>query len=142
MIYKRIQPTQGPVFRGLAAHPSAEAAPIAQQLPQALAAQAALPAQVEPAPTAEAEVEVEDSTNLHDVESPMVGTFYRSPAPEADAYVEVGDIVKPGTVLCIVEAMKLMNEIKADVAGRVAKVMVDNAQPVEFGQPLFRLDQA
>jgi acetyl-CoA carboxylase biotin carboxyl carrier protein len=72
--------------------------------------------------------------------SPFVGTFYRSPSPEQPAFVEVGSVVKKGQVLCIVEAMKLMNEIEAEVAGKVVEVLVENGQPVEFGQPLFRIE--
>ena len=71
------------------------------------------------------------------IEAPMVGTFYRAPAPDASPYVEVGDTVNEDTVVCIVEAMKVMNEIKAGMRGKIADVMVENAQPVEFGQPLF-----
>ena len=77
---------------------------------------------------------------LHVVRSPMVGTFYRSPAPDADPYVEVGDEVGPDTVVCIIEAMKLMNEIESDISGRVVKRLVENAQPVEFGQTLFLVE--
>ena len=71
------------------------------------------------------------------VKSPMVGTFYRSPSPGAKAFVEVGQAVKPGDTLCIIEAMKLLNEIEAEVAGEVKEVLVENGQPVEYGQPLF-----
>lgn len=71
------------------------------------------------------------------VKSPMVGTFYRSPSPGAKAFVEVGQSVKPGDTLCIIEAMKLLNEIEAEVAGEVSEVLVENGQPVEYGQPLF-----
>jgi len=71
------------------------------------------------------------------IASPMVGTFYRAPAPDADPYVEVGDRVEVGQTVCIVEAMKLMNEIEAETRGRVVKILVENAQPVEFGQKLF-----
>jgi acetyl-CoA carboxylase biotin carboxyl carrier protein len=73
------------------------------------------------------------------IESPMVGTFYRSPSPDKDSYVEVGSTVKLGDTLCIVEAMKLMNEIEADVGGTIAEILVENAQPVQFGQPLFKI---
>ena len=73
----------------------------------------------------------------HVVKSPMVGTFYRSSAPGAPAFVEVGQSIKQGDTLCIIEAMKLLNEIDADVAGTVTKILVENGQPVEFGQPLF-----
>jgi acetyl-CoA carboxylase biotin carboxyl carrier protein len=76
----------------------------------------------------------------HAVTSPFVGTFYRTPAPDQPAFVDVGSVVKKGQVLCIIEAMKLMNEIEADVAGRVAEILVENGQPVEFGQTLFRIE--
>ena len=72
--------------------------------------------------------------------SPMVGTFYRTPAPDASPFVEVNDIVKPGQTVCIVEAMKLMNEIEAEVEGRIVKILIENGQPVEYNQPLFLLE--
>lgn len=75
--------------------------------------------------------------NMHEVRSPIVGTFYRAPAPDADSYANVGDEVEQGTVLCIVEAMKLMNEIESDVSGKIVKILVDNGKPVEYNQPLF-----
>lgn len=71
------------------------------------------------------------------VKSPMVGTFYRSPAPDADAFVDVGDTVKPGDTLCIIEAMKMLNQIEAEEAGTVSAILVDNGEPVEYDQPLF-----
>lgn len=74
-----------------------------------------------------------------DIKSPMIGTFYRSPSPESAAYVEVGTEVNPETVVCIIEAMKVMNEIKAEAKGVITQVMVENAKPVEFGQPLFKI---
>jgi acetyl-CoA carboxylase biotin carboxyl carrier protein len=73
----------------------------------------------------------------HEIRSPIVGTFYRAPAPDADPYVQVGDIITKGSVLCIVEAMKLMNEIESDVDGRIVKILVDSGKPVEYNQPLF-----
>ena len=76
----------------------------------------------------------------HEIKSPIVGTFYRSPAPDADSYVEVGHEVQAKSVLCIIEAMKLMNEIESDVAGKVVKILVENGQPVEYNQPLFLID--
>ena len=82
------------------------------------------------------------STDLVDVESPMVGTFYRAPSPEADPYVEVGGTVAAGDVLCVIEAMKLMNELECEVAGRIAEICVENAEPVDFGQVLFRVNPA
>jgi acetyl-CoA carboxylase biotin carboxyl carrier protein len=80
------------------------------------------------------------AANLVKIEAPMVGTFYRASAPDAAPFVQEGDVVKDGQVLCIIEAMKLMNEIEAKVAGRIARVLVENGQPVEFGQPLFLVD--
>ncbi|HTJ00845.1 MAG TPA: acetyl-CoA carboxylase biotin carboxyl carrier protein [Dongiaceae bacterium] len=79
------------------------------------------------------------ASNELDVKSPMIGTFYRSPSPESEPYVEVGTEVNPDTVVCIIEAMKVMNEIKAEVKGVVTQVLTDNAKPVEFGQPLFKV---
>jgi oxaloacetate decarboxylase alpha subunit len=76
------------------------------------------------------------------ITSPMVGTFYRAPAPDADPYVEVGDMVEAGQTVCIVEAMKLMNEIESEARGRIVQILVENAQPVEFGQKLFLLEPA
>jgi acetyl-CoA carboxylase biotin carboxyl carrier protein len=77
--------------------------------------------------------------NEVDIKSPMIGTFYRAPSPESAAYVEVGTEVNPDTVVCIIEAMKVMNEIKAEAKGVITQVMVENAKPVEFGQPLFKI---
>lgn len=77
---------------------------------------------------------------LHVIKSPLVGTFYRAPAPGAPPFVEEGDIVSPGQVLCIIEALKVMNEIESDVRGKVVKILVENGQPVEYGQPLFLID--
>jgi acetyl-CoA carboxylase biotin carboxyl carrier protein len=78
--------------------------------------------------------------HLKAVTSPMVGTFYRAPAPDADPYVEIGATVDVGQTVCIIEAMKLMNEIESDVKGRIVQILVENAQPVEFGQKLFLVD--
>jgi acetyl-CoA carboxylase biotin carboxyl carrier protein len=75
--------------------------------------------------------------DLHIISSPIVGTFYRSPSPTADAFVKIGSNVEPETVVCIIEAMKLMNEIQAETSGEVVKIYVENGQPVEYGQPLF-----
>ena len=79
------------------------------------------------------------ATGEVDIKSPMIGTFYRAPSPEAGNYIEVGASVTPETVVCIIEAMKVMNEIKAEVKGVVTQVLVENAKPVEFGQPLFKV---
>ena len=83
--------------------------------------------------------EVEPAAGIT-IEAPMVGTFYRAPSPNAEPYVHEGDVVKEGQILCIIEAMKLMNEIESKVTGRVQKIFVENAQPVEFGQPLFLVE--
>ena len=93
------------------------------------------PAAVSPATPAAAEPE----EKLHEVKSPIVGTFYESPSPGSPAFVKAGDIVEIGQVLCIVEAMKLMNEIESDVAGEVVKRIAASGQPVEYGQPLFAI---
>jgi acetyl-CoA carboxylase biotin carboxyl carrier protein len=85
-------------------------------------------------------VEAPRASPLKDIKSPMVGTFYKSPEPGADPYVKVGTRVTTGQTVCIIEAMKIMNEIEAEIAGVVREVMVDDAQPVEFGQVLFRVD--
>jgi acetyl-CoA carboxylase biotin carboxyl carrier protein len=75
-----------------------------------------------------------------EIRAPMVGTFYRAPSPEAPPYVEVGQTIEAGQVICIIEAMKLMNEIKSEVRGKLLEILVDNAEPVEFGQPMFLID--
>ena len=97
------------------------------QAPQAIASSGA--AAAPPAPV----------TNETEIKSPMIGTFYRAPSPESAPYVEVGTEVNPETVVCIIEAMKVMNEIKAEAKGVITQVMVENAKPVEFGQPLFKV---
>ncbi|MBC8097480.1 MAG: acetyl-CoA carboxylase biotin carboxyl carrier protein [Akkermansiaceae bacterium] len=74
-----------------------------------------------------------------EIKSPMIGTFYRSPSPESGSYAEIGTEVNPDTVVCIIEAMKVMNEIKAEARGIITQVLIDNAKPVEFGQPLFKI---
>jgi len=75
-----------------------------------------------------------------EIKAPMVGTFYRAPSPEASSYVEAGQVIEPGQVICIIEAMKLMNEIKSEVKGKLLEILVDNAEPVEFGQPMFLIE--
>ena len=103
--------------------------------PAAIAPVAAAPVAAAPAPAVSAAPAVRDLSNAQ--KSPMVGTFYRAPGPNAPAFVEIGQQVKAGDTLCIIEAMKLLNEIDADVSGTVTKILVENGQPVEFGQPLF-----
>ena len=118
---------------------------------QVVAAQAApsvMAAALAPAPVLEASIASEPGTaipeedDLHPVSSPIVGTFYRAPNPDADPYVKVGDFVEQGQTLCIVEAMKLMNEIEADISGMVVRVLPENAQPVEYGESLFMVRPA
>lgn len=92
------------------------------------------------APGAESAVPAKPEVKYHEVKSPIVGTFYRAPAPDADPYIQVGQAVQAGTVLCIIEAMKLMNEIECDVAGRIVKIAVENGQPVEYNQTLFFIE--
>lgn len=113
----------------------AEASPVIHYAPAPGAPAApAVPASA-PAPATAAAA----PSNLKDIASPMVGTFYSSPSPDSPAYVEVGQTVTPDTVVCIIEAMKVMNEIKAEVAGVVAEVVAENGKPVQFGEPLFRV---
>jgi acetyl-CoA carboxylase biotin carboxyl carrier protein len=88
------------------------------------------PGQPAPAPAA----------NVKEVRSPMVGTFYRAPSPDAAPYVEIGQYVKPGQTLCIIEAMKLMNELESEFAGKIIKILVENGQPVEYNHPLFLIE--
>ena len=108
-----------------------------QQQPVAMPSPAAAPMPVAAPVSASA-----PGSALHEVRSPIVGTFYRSPAPEAPAFVQVGGTVQKGSVLCIVEAMKLMNEIESDVAGKIVEIKVENGQPVEYDQVLFLIEPA
>ncbi|HVH69094.1 MAG TPA: acetyl-CoA carboxylase biotin carboxyl carrier protein [Gemmatimonadales bacterium] len=114
---------------GGAHHVVVQAPPAAGHL--SAASSAGAPAAPAPAPVA---------SHLVDIKSPMVGTFYAAPEPGAEPYVKVGSRVATGQVVCIIEAMKIMNEIESEVAGVVREVLVENAQPVEFGQPLYRVD--
>ena len=106
-------------------------AAVPMQIAQAAPA-AAAPAPAPAAPAAPVE-------NLKEITSPMVGTFYASPSPDSPAYIQVGQVVTPDTVVCIVEAMKVMNEIKAEVSGTIAEVCAENGKPVQFGQALFKV---
>ena len=129
---------------------SAEAQHIVVQAPTAIpqvaapvaAAPVAAPAPAAAAPIAAAPASSDDDSKYIKVLSPMIGTFYRSPGPDKDNFVQVGDTIKPGDVLCIIEAMKLFNEIEAEVSGRIVKVLVDDSSPVEYDQPLFLVDPA
>ena len=102
-------------------------------------APAAASAAPQPAAPAEAAPAVSDGLS---VKSPMVGTFYRSPSPDADVFVKEGDVISVGQTVCIIEAMKIMNEIEAEVGGRISKVLVENGSPVEYNSPLFLVDPA
>ena len=99
---------------------------------------AAVPATVPPA--AAAAPAEEENSNLIEVKSPMIGTFYRSPSPDKPAFFEVGETIKSGDTVCIIEAMKLFNEIESEVSGKIVKVLVDDSTPVEYDQPLFLID--
>ncbi|MFH1888889.1 MAG: acetyl-CoA carboxylase biotin carboxyl carrier protein [Candidatus Omnitrophota bacterium] len=80
------------------------------------------------------------ASNTIEIKAPMVGTFYRAPSPEVPPYVEKGQVIEPGQVICIIEAMKLMNEIKSEIKGRILEILVDNTEPVEFGQPIYLIE--
>jgi acetyl-CoA carboxylase biotin carboxyl carrier protein len=101
---------------------------------------AVAPAPVAAAPVAAAAPAVSESDNYLTIKSPMIGTFYRSASPDKPSFVNVGDEIKAGQVLCVVEAMKLFNEIEAEISGRIVKVLVDNASPIEYDQPLFLVE--
>ena len=113
------------------------AAPQAQVVAQPQFAAAPAPAPAAPAAPAPAP---EENSNLIEVKSPMIGTFYRSTSPDKDPFVNVGSVIKSGDPICIIEAMKLFNEIEAEVSGKIVKVLVDDAKPVEYDQPLFLVD--
>lgn len=102
------------------------------------AAPVAAPAAAPAAPAAAGE----DTSKYITVKSPMIGTFYRRPSPDKDFFVNVGDEIKPGQAVCVIEAMKLFNEIESEVSGRIVKILVDDASPVEYDQPLFLVDPA
>ena len=112
---------------GAQAAPQVQAAAPVAEIPAAAPAAAAQPAAAE-------------SGNYVTIKSPMIGTFYRSASPEKPSFANVGDEIKPGSILCIIEAMKLFNEIESEVSGRIVKVLVDNASPVEYDQPLFLVE--
>ena len=122
-IHQMVAPMQAPVYA-----PSQ----MMQQAPQNLSAQS-------PA-TEKSKQETPAPTNTITIKSPMIGTFYRSPGPDKPSFVNVGDEVAPGKVVCIIEAMKLFNEIESEVSGKIVKVLVDDASPVEYDQPLFLVE--
>ncbi len=114
-----------------------------QQIPmpaqQPIAQAPAAPAAPAPAPAEEAP-KAEDDSKYITIKSPIIGTFYRKPSPDKPSFVEVGDTISQGDVLCVIEAMKLFNDIESEVSGKVVKVLVDDSSPVEFDQPLFLID--
>ena len=115
---------------------------IVQQIPMAAAPVAAAPAPVatEAAPAATPAASEEDNSTYITIKSPIIGTFYRKPAPDKPNFVEVGKEIQQGDVLCVIEAMKLFNDIESEVSGKIVKILVDDSSPVEFDQPLFLVD--
>ncbi len=112
-----------------------------QQIPMQQPMQQQLPPQNSAAPQeASSPVPSNEEANYITVKSPIIGTLYRRPAPDKDVFVEVGDTIKEGDVLCVIEAMKLFNEIESEVSGKIVKILVDDSSPVEFDQPLFLVD--
>jgi len=126
-----IEVTEGEDKVRIVKHPNAPAVPAPVAVAAAPAPAAAAPAPAPAAPT------VPEAPSGHVVKSPMVGTFYRSPGPDAKPFVEIGQAVKTGDTLCIIEAMKLLNEIESEVSGSVREILVENGQAVEYGQALF-----
>jgi len=127
-----LEVTEGEEKVRIAKHYGAVAAPMHYAMPAQMPAAASAPAV--------SSVNLDEEDDLpdgHAVKSPMVGTFYRSPSPGADAFVQIGSVVKKGDTLCIIEAMKLLNEIESDADGTVKAILLDNGEPVEFGEPLF-----
>ena len=127
-----IQQIQVPVATPVIQAPAVAAAP----------APAPAPAPVPPAPAAEAPAApaADDTSNLIEVKSPMIGTFYRRPSPDKDPFKDVGDNIKEGDIVCVIEAMKLFNEIESEVSGKIVKFLVEDNSPVEYDQPLFLVD--
>jgi acetyl-CoA carboxylase biotin carboxyl carrier protein len=113
-----------------------QAAPVAAPQVSAPAPSPAAPAVTSAAPAPKAE----DTSKYVEIKSPMIGTFYRKPSPDKNPFVNVGDEIKKGTVLCVIEAMKLFNEIESEISGKIVKVLVDDSSPVEYDQPLFLVD--
>ena len=110
--------------------------PLSIEVPKQI--QSEIPALLSPHASKESEIELTEGRAI--IRSPLVGTFYRSPSPDASVFVNVGDMIKPGQVLCIIEAMKLMNEVECDREGSIAAILIENAQPVEYGEPLFIIE--
>jgi len=119
---------------------------VTQVVPQIATSPVAQPVVQAPAPASQtvaekaAETKAGNEAKYITIKSPMIGTFYRTPSPDKPTFVNIGDEIKPGKVICIIEAMKLFNEIESEVSGKIVKVLVDNASPVEYDQPLFLVD--
>lgn len=128
---------KGGAFQVVESAPAVQAPAVAAPAPAAPVDQPAPSAKEEPKQQEAAPAAVSQDENLVEVKSPMVGTFYQSPSPDAAPFVAVGDKVKPDSVVCIVEAMKLFNEIEAETSGEIAQILVEDGQLVEYGQPLF-----
>lgn len=134
-----------PKGKGKGADPVVQTIQVPAAIPQPVVAAApvAAPAPAAPAPApapAAAPAAEEQSSNLVEIKSPMIGTFYRRPSPDKDVFVEVGDQIKAGDTVCVIEAMKLFNEIESEVQGKIVKVLVDDNSPIEYDQPLFLVD--
>ena len=125
-------------FETIVAAPAPVVLPAA--IPAPVAAAPVAPAPAPAAPAAPAAPKADDESKFHVVKSPMIGTFYRASSPDKPNFVNVGDEIKQGKVICIIEAMKLFNEIESDISGKIVKVLVDNSSPVEYDQPLFLVD--
>jgi acetyl-CoA carboxylase biotin carboxyl carrier protein len=122
-------------------YPQVQQAQPSYQVPPAAPAAPAAPPSQEATPDIQQPAKVEaPASGLVEIKSPMVGTFYRSASPDKPSYVQIGDVIEAGTVVCIVEAMKLFNEIESEVRGKIVKVLIDDASPVEYDQPIFLVD--
>lgn len=131
-----------PRGRGKKDEPMVQAIQVPAGMPQAMmqAPMVAAPAAAPSATPDASDSDAEETSNYIEVKSPMIGTFYRRPAPDKDLFCEVGDVVKQGDTVCVIEAMKLFNEIESEVSGKIVKVLVEDNSPVEYDQPLFLVD--
>jgi acetyl-CoA carboxylase biotin carboxyl carrier protein len=137
----RVKIGRGPFYDEAAAAGAGQKQIAAAPVTLPSAAVQSVPSFVPPHPGAHAEEAASEDQDLHIIPSPIVGTFYRAPSPTADSFVRIGSHVEATTVVCIIEAMKLMNEIQAEAAGEIVKIYVENGQAVEYGQPLFGIKQ-
>ena len=131
-----------PRGRGKKDEPMVQAIQVPAGMPQAMmqAPMVAAPAAAPSATPDASDSDAEETNDYIEVKSPMIGTFYRRPAPDKDLFCEVGDVVKQGDTVCVIEAMKLFNEIESEVSGKIVKILVDDNSPVEYDQPLFLVD--